>query len=311
MVTAAPTLLERFEGCLFGLAIGDALGGKFEAQSAEAIRARFTSAEQLIAYPQEEIWYTDDTQMTIGVCEALIECGEIKEESLCRAFVANYLPSRGYGRGARAVLDAMEDGQDYRRVAEEHFPGGSLGNGAAMRVAPVGLLFRDDQAKLWEQARSSALPTHLHPLGIEGAQLLALAVALGSKMERFDHAQFFATLLAVCESEEYRVKITAASEVKIPADLVALGNQIQALHSVPTAIAAFALTPESYEETISNVIFLGGDTDTLGAMAGALSGTYLGIKRLPQRLVGLLENSPKGRDYIRQLATNLFAVYQR
>ena len=50
-------------------------------------------------------------------------------------------------------------------------PYGSWGNGAAMRVSPVGLLFRDDPALLWEQARLSALPTHLHPLGIEGAQL--------------------------------------------------------------------------------------------------------------------------------------------
>src|SRR5262245_21285809 len=124
--------------------LGDALGGMFEAQSADAIRARFPTTERLIAYPQEEIWYTDDTQMAIGVGEALLERGEIVEEVLCRAFVANYVPSRGYGRGARAVLEAMEEGRDFRRVAEQHFPGGSFGNGAAMRVAPVGLLFRDD-----------------------------------------------------------------------------------------------------------------------------------------------------------------------
>ena len=74
----------------------------------EAILSRFHSAERLIAYPQEELWYTDDTQMAIGVSEALIERGEIVEDVLCRAFVANYVPSRGYGRGARAVLDAME-----------------------------------------------------------------------------------------------------------------------------------------------------------------------------------------------------------
>jgi poly(ADP-ribose) glycohydrolase ARH3 len=291
--------------------VGDALGGKFEAQTADAIRARFPTAESLIAYPQEEIWYTDDTQMAIGVSEALIERGEIVEEVLCRAFVANYLPSRGYGRGARAVLEAMEEGRDYRQVAEQHFPGGSFGNGAAMRIAPVGLLFRQDHRRLLEQARLSALPTHLHPLGIEGAQLLALAVALCSSMERFDRAGFFAELLGACEAGEYWSKIEAAGQIQAPEDLAALGNRIEALHSVPTAIASFALSPESFEATVSNVIFLGGDTDTLAAMAGALSGAYLGVGRLPGRLIGLLESSPKGRAYLQHLAAKLFAVYQR
>jgi poly(ADP-ribose) glycohydrolase ARH3 len=306
-----PILRDRFEGCLFGLAIGDALGGKFEAQSADAIRGRFATTESLIAYPQEEIWYTDDTQMAIGVSEALIAEGEIREETLCRAFVANYLPSRGYGRGARAVLDAMEDGHDYRQVAEQHFPGGSFGNGAAMRVAPVGLLFRDDRPRLWEQARLSALPTHVHPLGIEGAQLLALAVGLCTGMEGFDRAAFFSELLGACSSAEYRAKMETAAVIRSPEELAGLGNRIEALHSVPTAIASFALTPESYEETISNVVFLGGDTDTLAAMAGALSGAYVGVSRLPGRLVGLLESSPKGRTYLKSLSEQLFAVYQR
>jgi poly(ADP-ribose) glycohydrolase ARH3 len=311
MTVAGPILKARFDGCLLGLAVGDALGGKFEAQSADAIRTRFPTAERLIAYPQEELWYTDDTQMAIGVCEALIERGEIVEEILCRAFVANYVPSPGYGRGARAVLDAMEDGRDHRQVAEQHFPGGSFGNGAAMRVAPVGLLFRDNRRRLWEQARLSALPTHLHSLGVEGAQLLALAIALCSGAEHFDRSGFFAELLAACESGEYRAKLEAAARVQGPNDLAELGNRIEALHSVPTAIASFALTPDSFEATISNVIFLGGDTDTLAAMAGALSGAYLGAGCLPGRLVGLLESSPKGREYIRQLGGKLLAVYHR
>jgi ADP-ribosylglycohydrolase len=91
MTISIPILKDRFEGCLFGLALGDALGGKFEAQTADAIRVRFPTAESLIAYPQEEIWYTDDAQMMIGVSEALIERGEIIEEVLCRIFVANRL----------------------------------------------------------------------------------------------------------------------------------------------------------------------------------------------------------------------------
>jgi poly(ADP-ribose) glycohydrolase ARH3 len=305
------TLPDRFEGCLLGLAVGDALGGLFEAQSAEAIRARFPSPDALVAYPQDELWYTDDTQMAIGVAEALVERGEIANDVLCRAFVANYVPSRGYGSGARAVLDAMEDGEDYQAVAEQRFPGGSFGNGAAMRVAPVGLLFRDNSVRLWEQARLSALPTHRHLFGIEGAQLLALAVAHCSRVERFDHTGFFVELIGTCESAEYRAKLEEAARVRTADELIGLGNRIEALHSVPTAIASFAIAPESFADAIANVIFLGGDTDTLAAMAGALSGAYLGVGRLPARLVGLLESSPKGRAYIQQLAGRLFATYQR
>lgn len=306
-----PALKDRFTGCCLGLAIGDALGGLFEAQSADSIRARFSTVEQLIAYPQDEIWYTDDTQMAIGVAETLVANGEVVEEHLCRTFVDNYVPSRGYGRGARAVLEAMEDGRDHRQVAERYFPGGSFGNGAAMRVAPIGLLFRDDRTQLWEQARLSSLVTHLHPLGIEGAQLLALAVGFCSHSDRLNRASFFRELLSSCQTAEYRAKIDEASRVETPEHLASLGNRIEALHSVPTAIASFALTPESFEETIGNLILLGGDTDTLAAMAGALSGAYLGAGRLPSRLVGLLESSPRGRGYLEQLSEQLLTVYQR
>ena len=135
---------------------------------------------------------------------------------------------RGYGRGARAVLDAMEDGEDYRRVAEEYFPGGSYGNGAAMRVAPVGLLSRDDPVRLREQARLSALPTHLHALGIEGAQLLASAVALATKTDRLDPAAFFGELIPACASDDYRAKMQRAASVQRPDDLAGLGNGIEA-----------------------------------------------------------------------------------
>jgi poly(ADP-ribose) glycohydrolase ARH3 len=303
-------LRDRFVGCLLGLAIGDALGGRFEAQSADGIRSRFASTQALFDYPQDEIWYTDDTQMAIGVAETLVAHQEIVEEKLCAAFVANYVPSRGYGRGARAVLDAMEEGRDYRAVAERHFPGGSYGNGAAMRVAPVGLFFRDAPQVLWEQARLQSLPTHLHPLGIEGAQLLALGVAHCSRCDIFDREAFFAELTAASQLPEFRARLAVAMEVRTTEALPKLGNGIEALNSVVTALTCFALAPESYEETIAQAIFLGGDTDTIAAMAGALSGAYLGTSRLPQQLVKLLETSPKGRDYLRRLAEDLFVAYQ-
>jgi poly(ADP-ribose) glycohydrolase ARH3 len=307
--SSVPNLRDRFRGCLLGLAVGDALGGRFEARSAESIRQRFPTVQALIDYPTDELWYTDDTQMAIGVAETLADHRSIVEEHLCRAFVANYVPSRGYGRGARAVLEAMEEGRDYRRVAADHFPGGSFGNGAAMRVAPVGLFFRDDRHLLTEQARLSALPTHVHPLGIEGAQLVARAVALASHSQAFDHSAFFEEMAATCTSSEFRAKLAQAAQTRSPDELQSLGNGIEALESAPTALASFALTPESYADTIANVIFLGGDTDTLAAMAGAMSGAYLGIHGLPVRLVGLLECSPKGRDYILAVADRLLEAH--
>src|SRR5262249_3010656 len=106
-------------------------------------------------------------------------------------------------------------------------------------------------------------------------------------------------------------RIDEAARVRAPEGLLRLGNRIEALESVPTAIASFALTPESFETAVSNVIFLGGDTDTLAAMAGALSGAYLGAAGHPARPVGLPESSPKGRGYLAELADNLFATYQR
>jgi poly(ADP-ribose) glycohydrolase ARH3 len=311
MAIAGPVLKDRFEGSLLGLAVGDALGGRFEAQSGGAVRARFPTVEALIDYPQDELWYTDDTQMAIGVAETLVAYGEIVEDRLCEAFVANYVPSRGYGRGARAVLEAMESGRDHREVAERYFPGGSYGNGAAMRVAPVGLLFRDDRLRLLDQARRSALPTHRHPLGIEGAQLLALAIAHCSRVERLDRAAFFEELLSACASAPYRAKIEEAAGMRSHSELMRLGNGIEALESVPTAIASYALAPESFESAVGHVILLGGDTDTMAAMAGALSGAYLGTAGLPRRLVDLLESSPKGRAYLTELTGRLFAAYDR
>jgi poly(ADP-ribose) glycohydrolase ARH3 len=305
------TLESRFVGSLLGVAIGDAVGGLFEAQPGYHIQARFGSTKELMDHCPEELWYTDDTQMTIGVAEALIEKGAIEEASLCRAFVTNYDPTRGYGRGARMVLESMEGGHDYERVAEKHFPGGSFGNGAAMRAAPVGLFFHTNYQRLFEQARKSALPTHRHAFGIEGAQLIALAVALAIESDRLDREEFISRLEHFAQADEYRDKLAKLRTIQNTRDLEQFGNGIEAVNSVVTAIASFCLTPDSFDETIANAIMLGGDTDTIAAMAGGVSGAYLGESMLPGRLVNLLEKSPKGGDYIRKLAIDLHHVFAR
>src|SRR5260370_18015144 len=99
--TVVPVTLEdRFVGCLLGLAVGDALGACFEGQTADYIQRRYPTPEALLTQPpRDTLIYTDDTQMAIGIAEALVEDGEIIEATLCRIFAANYVPSRGYAWG--------------------------------------------------------------------------------------------------------------------------------------------------------------------------------------------------------------------
>lgn len=307
-----PSLADRFVGCLLGLAIGDALGAHFEGQSADHIAGRFPTVERVLkSAPPGELWYTDDTQMAIGVAETLVACRGIDPLVICQRFAENYTPQRGYGRGARVVLEAMIAGRDHAHLAANHFPGGSLGNGAAMRVAPVGLMFRHDHAALWEHARLSALPTHVHPLGVEGAQVLALAVALASTVGTFERKEFFGTLAERCSSPEYSGPLRRAARVSSTRDVALFGNGIEATSSVVTAIACFALTPQSYEQTIGNAILLGGDTDTIAAMAGAISGARLGRRALPEHLVKNLENRHQGKNYLEELALKLLAAHEQ
>jgi poly(ADP-ribose) glycohydrolase ARH3 len=304
--------VERFLGCLLGQAVGDGLGAPYEGLPADHIYWTFGPASGLVESPREAtLRYTDDTRMMIGVAETLADRGEIVEEALCAAFAAHYDPDRGYGPGARKILQALRDGDDWRTLAETVFPGGSLGNGAAMRAAPIGLLFGDDLDRVVEQAERSARPTHRHPLGIEGAQLLALAAAVASRQPSFDRKGFYRELIGRCRSEEFAWQLEAASKLRRRHTFGFLGNSLEAHRSVVAAIACFTTCPGSYEQAVARAIALGDDTDTLAAMAGALAGAHLGIAAIPGHLIDRLEDGPAGRGYLESLALRLHAQYER
>ncbi len=297
----------RFQGCLLGLAIGDALGGHFESQSPGWLQQRFRSVDGLFSNPPKAPWYyTDDTQMALGIAQTLLDDEELCEDALLRRFVENYEHWRGYGRGVRMILETFQDGEDHRFWVEEQFPGGSFGNGAAMRVAPIGLAFHQDLQQVARQAEISARPTHVHPLGIEGAQLLAVAVAWAVQSESFDRNSLFDTLLDFAQAAEFREQLTQAREIQTPHQLAELGNGIAAQDSVVTAIACFTLTPDSYRDVIGHAILGGGDTDTIAAMAGAVCGAYLGRAGIPEELVDSLEDIHHGRGHIIQIAQALW-----
>jgi poly(ADP-ribose) glycohydrolase ARH3 len=174
-----------------------------------------------------------------------------------------------------------------------------------MRVAPVGLVFRDDPDRLWAEAELSALPTHRHPIGVEAAQLVALAVGIACRGGPFDRAAFFGELLARARTEEFRWQLAAAARLAPDDPLAPFGSSIRADRSAVTALACFAADPHSYEDVVARAIGLGDDTDTVAAMAGAVSGAYLGVGAVPPRLLAMLEDGHKGRAYIDALARRL------
>ena len=300
-------LRDRFVGGLLGLAIGDALGAPFEGLPAEFILWHEGSVPDVLARPiTEPLRYTDDTQMMIGVVESVLANQEVLSDALLNQFAVNYEPDRGYGRGARGILEAVAAGHATEELVATVFPGGSFGNGAAMRVAPIGLLYHHDLEKVLAQAEASAWATHRHPLGIEGARLLAVAAAQAVAGPPFDRRSFYDGLLSVCREDEFRWQLQAARKMRFGDSLAFLGNSLPAHRSVVTAIACFTTCSTSFERCVESAISLGDDTDTLAAMAGALSGAHLSIGAIPERFIGALEDGPKGMAYIRKLAEGLY-----
>lgn len=301
-----PNLRDRFLGCLLGLAVADAVAAPFEGMPADVIYYSFGSARKILAKPPvERLCYTDDTQMMIGVAEVLIERGAIDERDLMSAFVRNFDADRGYGAGAARLLKAAAAGEDWKALAGTLYPGGSLGNGAAMRVAPVGMAFRGDPDRVADEAERSARATHVHPIGIDSARILAVAVALAAGGGPIDPSSYYAQLIARARTEEFQHQLGIVSRLGRDDSLAAFGNGIEAHRSVVTSIACFTAHPDSFRDAVGRAIGLGGDVDTLAAMAGALSGARLGIGAVPAHLLHLLEDGPRGRDYLHQLALRL------
>ena len=205
----------------------------------------------------------------------------------------------------------IKSGIAWNEAARQLYGGmGSFGNGAAMRVAPIGLFYYDNAEKIREIAYKSAEITHTHMLGKEGAALQAYAVALAVKAESesFNPIDFLEKLIEFTRVDAYKEKLEKAKALLKNDDkrevIRSLGNRVEALNSVPTAIYCFAKHHESYAKAVLYAISLGGDTDTIGAMTGAVAGAYHGIENIPNAWKQKLER----RDYIERLADELWKL---
>jgi poly(ADP-ribose) glycohydrolase ARH3 len=299
-MTGGP-LVDRARGALLGTFVGDALGMPFEGAPPGAVPERLEMHDARLGRGT----YTDDTQMAIALAESLLECGGVDEDHLCRAFLAAYDPRRGYGSGTRAVLTLISEGVAAIDAAARVFDGhGSLGNGAAMRVAPVAVRYANDPDALLDAARRSARVTHAHPVGVDAAVVQAAAVSAALR-----GADPLTAARAAAATPDLREGLATAAgllaERPPPEALAAeLGNSSTGQESVPAAIYA-AAAHAGFEDAVSFAVRCGGDADTIGAMAGAIAGARDGAIAIPSRWRDVLENGAKGRTHVERLAERL------
>lgn len=298
---------DRTFGCLIGLVFADAIGSRFEGIDPSQLRSQFSDRQSAFEYASNRsgLRYTDDGQMALAVAEHLTENTTIVSESLMQRFVNVYEPWRGYGRGTRVLIEAFRDKAEYEFMAEHLFPGGSLGNGAAMRSATIGLRFIGDTNRIWKEAKSSAWPTHRHDLGIEGAQIIAVAASLAASHSSINPMMLADSLLPECSTVVFQNRLARMRDVKSDFEIEQLGNGIEAHESVVTALACFALYPQDYRKAVATAIWQGGDTDTIGAMTGALVGAHIGPSFLSGLPTERLEEGGTFVEYVRKLADRL------
>lgn len=332
----------KFRGCLLGSLIGDCLGSPYEgdvvSDGDKIIIQRYFDTLSGPKFIGPFRTYTDDTAMTKSVAKFLIENSGKDVTILAKLFVNEYFkePKRGYGQNVVEVFHKLRNSNyvDIHKPASEQFwGGGSYGNGGAMRIAPVALYYYDDLEKMIDVATNCTKITHTNMLGINGALLQCMAIYQSFQLEpkeEIDTIKFCSEILTKIKlieknnsqqendySTAYQDKLQIILELLEQQDVSSdkvieiLGNGISAYESVPTAIYCFLRaqkeipqidTNDIFRRTIQYAITLGGDTDTIASMAGAIAGAYVGHEGVNKNLAEQCEFS---KEMI-ELSDNLF-----
>ena len=288
---------------LRGLALGDGFGVRWfhqgGGQSAlEMIRARATPTEA-------PFHYTDDTAMAIPIVRVLHTDGRITGQYLAEMFAAAYQadPYRGYGYGMTQLLPRLAaDPGNWATYARSLFGGeGSLGNGAAMRVAPLGAWFHDDLDQAVQQPALSAQVTHAHPEGIAGAIAVAAAAALSANSRDASPLTASEMLRRVAdvtpdgpirEGLHHAQDLAADTPPWKAADLLGNGQRIRASDTVPFALWCAARHPDNLTDALWATAEGLGDVDTTCAITGGVVGARVGISAAPATWLSLREPLP-------------------
>lgn len=280
----------HFSGCLLGLAVGDALGMPLEGMRATTIRNRLGRVRDFLDAPWRMLragQWTDDTKMMLCQARSIVEQGRVDAEDTARKFVAWFESGdwRGIGGSTYESIQRLRAGVH----PEESGSRGEMaaGNGAAMRIAPVGLVDCLDLEKLREDVRKVSVITHANPEAVAGAQAVAYAVARAARSDLDPSSLITDTVAFIgpcAVSERLLLAGRFLAQGMEPAEALArLGTSGYVVETVASAFFCFLRSPGDFEKTVTRAVEGGLDADTTGAVAGAVSGAFNGLEGIPRR----------------------------
>lgn len=281
-----------------GLSVGDAFGECFFGPD-DIFQSRIAGRFD----PPSPWFVTDDTVMAISVVEALERFGGIERLSLAKAFAARYMldPRRGYGGTAHGILRQIHEGVSWIDAAGRAFDGtGSLGNGGAMRVAPLGAYFSDDPKRLVAEAIASAEVTHVHREGKAGAVAVALAAGWVARQTKPAPASPNLLEAAYDLTPDGETRRGIASALRIPfraspahaARVLGNGSRISAPDTVPVCLWLAARHLDDYREALWATASIAGDIDTNCAIVGGIVALAVGHAGIPAEWLAAREAIP-------------------
>lgn len=319
----SPGTVEQFQGALLGCALGDAVGAWAERRpAAEAknfatyfIREFDFSKVGKHHHGMRFGQYTDDTQLTRELVLSLIdERGFVPEDfasRIARIFAQDAVV--GYGGATQQAAARLIKGAAWD---ESGTPPPRAGNGAAMRAGPIGLFFYYDVTKCVEAARNQAIITHKAPMSVAGAMTVAVATAMATtaskdttgpheqgwwswlaahvQCENREFAQDIRNLTKICFDGRKRAKWKAGDDDEFAAarEYVLEGDDESwegvspyARSSVLWSLYCVMASPTDVWRTIELAVAVGGDSDTIAAMAATIVGAHIGIKKFPAKVL--------------------------
>ena len=272
-----------------GLSIGDSFGQNFFIEQNKVIQ----SINSRIL-PTKPWFYTDDTVMAISIVETLDKFKRIEQDYLAMMFARRYIeePNRGYGSNAGRTLQEISQGVDWRQASNRAFSGmGSMGNGGAMRAAPIGAYFFDDYERVIDEAKASCEVTHSHLDARAGTVAVAIAAAycvrLSLGLISSNEKDLLETVIEFTPPSDTRSRIKRATNISYDSrldyviSLLGNGSHLCSYDTVPIAVW-FVAGNDNFVDALWNAVAALGDRDTICAIVGSLIALRVTEQQLPK-----------------------------